>query len=648
MTINQSVILSRLNITGATSGPSAGAPDEGKIVRLNSSGLIDASFITSSASDHGSLIGLGDDDHAQYHNDTRGDLRYYTKTILFSTAPGEGASLIKIEDSGGFYTSDTIEGALQEIAGGGGTTDHGSLIGLGDDDHAQYHNDTRGDIRYHTKTILASTAGAGYIGTLDAGGFFNTSNVEDNLTELADGSILDNRYYLKTILNSTANNQGASLIGIEDTGGHYSSVNVEGALQELGGDAVTSAYEVKFKDTGAILYGHLKSFGSTIGNSSNPASARFGVDPSSGANKSGYIIIMDLANINKSFSYPSALPTGKIGFCLYPDNIDPNTNNKHFISFYNDYDSGNDKSEGYYQIGGYNGYFILNGDDDNYNLFQFIGKGVVTGGGDAIPTGIVLKQNTGQPGRLLVNSDSSTLHTEFKIETEEPDQVEYFGSRITTETMDVEDVAHSTSLADINMKGSNAVWSYNVGGHPVRMNRIVDWEGKDNIWRLWHNDFRGIERFSGANIQRIKMELVQQNSIFLGFKLQVTSSMPETLAKINSAVMPNENFYPVEPNYYSIIGIMIASDVNLSNGTITVYPYINGSKITAFSTYLDASEPSLNQEVADGPEQYVLYWDLSNNALTTYGSSTIGVTVTTSGSLTPSPVNIEITLEIQG
>lgn len=34
----------------------------------------------------------------------------------------------------------------------GGATDHGALTGLGDDDHAQYHNDARGDARYYTKT----------------------------------------------------------------------------------------------------------------------------------------------------------------------------------------------------------------------------------------------------------------------------------------------------------------------------------------------------------------------------------------------------------------------------------------------------------------------------------------------------------------
>lgn len=44
--------------------------------------------------------------------------------------------------------------------GGGGVTDHGLLTGLLDDDHPQYHNDSRGDARYYTKTqVDASLAG---------------------------------------------------------------------------------------------------------------------------------------------------------------------------------------------------------------------------------------------------------------------------------------------------------------------------------------------------------------------------------------------------------------------------------------------------------------------------------------------------------
>jgi hypothetical protein len=39
-----------------------------------------------------------------------------------------------------------------DAGGGGGVTDHGALTGLGDDDHSQYHNDTRGDARYYTQS----------------------------------------------------------------------------------------------------------------------------------------------------------------------------------------------------------------------------------------------------------------------------------------------------------------------------------------------------------------------------------------------------------------------------------------------------------------------------------------------------------------
>lgn len=37
---------------------------------------------------------------------------------------------------------------------GSGVTDHGDLTGLSDDDHLQYLNNTRGDIRYYTKSQI--------------------------------------------------------------------------------------------------------------------------------------------------------------------------------------------------------------------------------------------------------------------------------------------------------------------------------------------------------------------------------------------------------------------------------------------------------------------------------------------------------------
>ncbi len=45
------------------------------------------------------------------------------------------------------------------LSGGGGVTDHGALTGLSDDDHPQYHNDTRGDVRYYVKADVDTAIG---------------------------------------------------------------------------------------------------------------------------------------------------------------------------------------------------------------------------------------------------------------------------------------------------------------------------------------------------------------------------------------------------------------------------------------------------------------------------------------------------------
>lgn len=170
---------------------SAGAGDAGKPVKLDAGGHIDATMLNDGDIDHGGLTGLADDDHTQYHNDARGDARYYTETEL------DGGQLdaryyTETELDGGqldtrYYTETELDGGqldaryftesehLDVSAGAGdagkpvkldadghidatmlndGDIDHGSLSGLGDDDHAQYHNDARGDARYYTETEL--------------------------------------------------------------------------------------------------------------------------------------------------------------------------------------------------------------------------------------------------------------------------------------------------------------------------------------------------------------------------------------------------------------------------------------------------------------------------------------------------------------
>lgn len=48
-----------------------------------------------------------------------------------------------------------------EAASGGIITDHGTLLGLGDDDHPQYLNNSRGDVRYEPIGAVAAHASAG-------------------------------------------------------------------------------------------------------------------------------------------------------------------------------------------------------------------------------------------------------------------------------------------------------------------------------------------------------------------------------------------------------------------------------------------------------------------------------------------------------
>lgn len=138
-----------------------------KFYKWVGSAFVDMGSFTSS---HGSLSGLGNDDHTQYHNDARGDVRYFPQTNFISTSTGvpDAGKPIVLNGSG------QLDPSL-----GGGVTSHGALTGLNADDHTQYHNDTRGDARYFQQSeFVNATTGvpdAGKPIKLDATGMIDSS-----------------------------------------------------------------------------------------------------------------------------------------------------------------------------------------------------------------------------------------------------------------------------------------------------------------------------------------------------------------------------------------------------------------------------------------------------------------------------------------
>ena len=150
---------------------SAGAGDAAKPIILDGAGKLDASFFDLSSIDHGGLGGLADDDHTQYTlaDGTRafsGDQSMGSNKLtsladptsatidsasddaipmsfLASTASGEGAAAIGVEDSAGNYTGTDVEAVLAELAdlaAGPTYTTDGTGVSKGDLVHLSGNN----------------------------------------------------------------------------------------------------------------------------------------------------------------------------------------------------------------------------------------------------------------------------------------------------------------------------------------------------------------------------------------------------------------------------------------------------------------------------------------------------------------------------
>jgi len=95
--------------------------------------------------------------------------------------------------------------------GAGSTTDHGTLSGLSDDDHLQYHDDTRGDARYFTKATYQHAASEGQSST--------TNTVFQQKLRMTTGTLPSGDYKISwnTVVTSTVGDTAEMQVQIDDT-----------------------------------------------------------------------------------------------------------------------------------------------------------------------------------------------------------------------------------------------------------------------------------------------------------------------------------------------------------------------------------------------------------------------------------------------
>lgn len=142
--------------------------------------------------------------------------------------------------------------AANPPAGGGGATDHGALTGLGDDDHPQYLNNARGDLRY---AALATT----YTKTETDGRIADVINAApaalDTLAELAT-ALGNDANYAATVTTALAGKvaKASNLSDLANVAGARTNLGLGGAAVL---DVGTAAGQVAAGNDSRIIAGSL-------------------------------------------------------------------------------------------------------------------------------------------------------------------------------------------------------------------------------------------------------------------------------------------------------------------------------------------------------------------------------------------------------
>lgn len=181
--------------------------------------------------DHGALTGLADDDHAQYHNDARGDARY---TPLAHAAHASDASLRDRATHTGTQSADTVVDGTTNKAYT--ATEQSKLAGIATGATANSTDASLRDRATHTGTQTAST-----ISDL-------TETIQDMLsTFLVAGTNITLTY-----------NDGSNTLTVAASGGGSSPVSTKALSADVSNSTTTGAKLTDLDTTLAVGNYHFK------------------------------------------------------------------------------------------------------------------------------------------------------------------------------------------------------------------------------------------------------------------------------------------------------------------------------------------------------------------------------------------------------
>lgn len=217
-------------------------------------------------------------------------------TVAITEAPMK----VIVDDNGVTVVSVGTQGPA---GGGEGTSDHGALSGLADDDHTQYLNNTRGDARYYTKTLSDAAYQPKADVLTNTTASFTTAQ-ETKLAGIASGATANSSD--ATLLNR-ANHTGAQAIstvtGLQTA--LDAKVPYTGATADVDlGDNILSAKSVQIEGTAGNGHIHLK-HQSSDANATGASTALY-------ANSSG-----DLKYKNDGAHYTTFSTSGNTGNRVY-------------------------------------------------------------------------------------------------------------------------------------------------------------------------------------------------------------------------------------------------------------------------------------------------------------------------------------------